>query len=220
MDTNTPTTETAPAVAAAPAAAAPEANAKPAAAAPETDAKATAAVADAPTKTPPAPATKIEAAVPCLIVNDMAASLDFYLNVVGFKMTMGINKEHKATDKTPAAWPSVDFAMLSSTGVHGSPGELMLEIRNPDSPAGALVGAGPLGVGVSLYLRGPDPDAIHAALPPTVKVLVPPHTEWYGMRELTLADPNGYVVTLGRPTGEPCPTIPATEGTTNGDAAK
>jgi len=104
--------------------------------------------------------------------------------------------------------------------VHGSPGELMLEIRNPDSPAGALVGAGPLGVGVSLYLRGPDPDAIHAALPPTVKVLVPPHTEWYGMRELTLADPNGYVVTLGRPTGEPCPTIPATEGTTNGDAAK
>lgn len=142
----------------------------------------------------------------CLVVDDMPGSLSFYVDVLGYKIVFGVDSARKMTETDASAWPSIVFASLSGTGESGTASELMLETRNTENPVGRAAGAGPLGKSVALYLQGPDPDAVAAALPPHVEVLAQPHTQWYGMREVTIADPvNGYTITIGRATGEPCP---------------
>lgn len=150
----------------------------------------------------------ITSAIACLVVNDMPASLAFYVDVLGFKLFMGVDGDRKmaATDD-PAVWPSINFAYLSGTGVDGTASDLMLATRTSEDAIGRAVGDGPLGKGVAIYIKGPDPDVVAANLPPHVEVLAQPHTEWYGTREVTFADPNGYTVTVGKHTGEPCPMV-------------
>lgn len=151
----------------------------------------------------------------CLVVDDMPGSLAFYVNVLGYKVVFGVDSARQMTATDGSAWPSMTFCSLSGTGQSGTASELMLETRNTENPVGRAAGDGPLGKSVALYLQGPDPDAVAATLPPHVEVLAQPHTQWYGMRELTVADPvNGYTITIGRSTGEPCPS--EAQGATDG----
>ncbi|GAB0492998.1 hypothetical protein MMPV_004270 [Pyropia vietnamensis] len=184
---------------------------------------------DTPTKNPIKTVAKDEAAdavaaaiggsvslsISCLTVNDMPASLAFYLDVLGFKLFMGVDGDRKmtATDD-PAVWPSIIFAILSGTGESETASDLMLATRNSEDAIGRALGDGPLGKGMALYLKGPDPDALAATLPPHVEVLAQPQTKWYGTREVSLADPNGYTVTVGKHTDAPCPM--AEQGATGG----
>lgn len=148
----------------------------------------------------------VSSTIACVVVNDMPASLAFYLDVLGFKLFMGVDGDRKmtATDD-PTVWPSIVFAYLSGTGESETASDLMLATRTTEDAIGRAVGDGPLGKGVALYLKGPDPDVLAATFPPHVEVLSQPETMWYGTREVTFADPNGYTVTVGKHTGAPCP---------------
>lgn len=52
---------------------------------------------------------------------------------------------------------------------------------------------------VDLYLYTQDVDGIHARMASTLEVIEPPHDTFYGQRELTVRDPNGFHVTFGEP---------------------
>lgn len=148
----------------------------------------------------------ITGAIACLVVNDMPASLAFYVDVLGFKLFMGVDADRQMTATDASAWPSITFAYLSGTGKSGTASDLMMETRDTEHPMGRAVGDGSLGRGVAIYLQGPDPDEVAASLPSHVDVLQQPHTQWYGSREVTFADPvNGYTVTVGKHLGKPCP---------------
>lgn len=163
----------------------------------------------------------ITGAVACLVVNDMPESLAFYVDVLGFKVFMGVDGDRQMTATDDAAvWPSIVFAYLTGTGVSETASDLMLATRNTEDAIGRAVGDGPLGKGVALYVKGPDPDLVARTLPPHVEVLAQPHTQWYGTREITIADPNGYTVTVGKHTGEPCPMEGKGEGATDGKTSK
>lgn len=54
-----------------------------------------------------------------------------------------------------------------------------------------------------LYIRIPAVDALREALPRTVEVVSGPTDMAYGMRELTLRDPNGFAVTFGETLDRP-----------------
>jgi hypothetical protein len=43
---------------------------------------------------------------------------------------------------------------------------------------------------------GGSVDALHLRLQPAVKVVMPLVTQWYGMREFAIEDPDGYVITF------------------------
>lgn len=148
----------------------------------------------------------ITGAIACLIVDDMPASLAFYVDVLGFKLSIGVDADRQMTSMDASAWPSNTSAYLSGTGQSGTASDLMMETRNTEHPVGRAAGDGSLGKGVTIYLQGPDPDEVAASLPSHVKVLQQPHKLWHGSREVTLADPvNGYTVTVEKHLGEPCP---------------
>lgn len=148
----------------------------------------------------------ITGAIACLVVHDMPASLAFYVGVLGFKLCMGVDADRQMTATDASAWPSITFAYLSGTGNSGTASDLMMETRNTEHPMGRAAGDGSLGKGMAIYLKGPDPDEVATSLPSHVHVLQQPHTQWYGSREVTFADPvNGYTVTVGKHLGQPCP---------------
>jgi hypothetical protein len=54
----------------------------------------------------------------------------------------------------------------------------------------------------TIYCRGIDPAAVAGKVAPE-QVVKGPLVQWYGMRELYLRDPDGYIVCLGVPDGPP-----------------
>ena len=133
-----------------------------------------------------------------LMVTDMEASLRFYHEVLGAPMAFTVDGEQN-TEMPGQISSDVVFASLRV-----GEGELMLQEREnllADSPA---FGADTVpNASMTLYFRVDDVDAIAARLPDGTAVVKPLETTWYGMREIWIRDPDGYVLTIGTPHGEP-----------------
>ena len=68
-----------------------------------------------------------------------------------------------------------------------------------ESPATANL---PIGGGNTMFIEIADVDAFHDSIKDRVTVLMPLVTQWYGMREFTIADPDGYVITFAERVGQ------------------
>lgn len=133
-----------------------------------------------------------------LMVTDMRKSLEFYCNLLGFKLSMGVTADRQMfTDGTLR--DDLVFAVLKQ-----GPVELMLQLRDSlaedvpvfsahDTPCGTF----------TLYIRGKSIDDLADHLAETVEIIKGPETTWYGMRELYVRDPDGYVLAFGAPEGQP-----------------
>lgn len=105
-------------------------------------------------------------------VRDRAASARFYEEVVGLT---------RLPDANPAA------TVFSAGGT-------AFAVREPFP--GVDLDAGPLGAGVGVWFRAPDVEALHARLVAAgVPVVQEPFDGPFG-RQLSLRDPDGYVVTV------------------------
>lgn len=130
--------------------------------------------------------------VPELDVTDVAASLAFYVGVLGFRVLYDRPEER--------------FAFLERDGA-----ELMLEeAAGPGRRFRTAPLERPFGRGVNLQIRAADvarlcEDVITAGLP----LLVPLETRWYrvglverGNRQFVVADPDGYLLRFFEDLGE------------------
>ncbi|HEY0757759.1 MAG TPA: VOC family protein [Acidisarcina sp.] len=131
---------------------------------------------------------KINGLVPLLQVFDMASSLHFYRDLLGFEVVTS----------SPAYNAEGDFhwALLRLEGV-----ELMLntaydEGERPPAPDEArLASHGDVG----LYFGCHDVNAAYEELERKGLNIGPPLDQRYGMRQLTLKDPDGYLLIFQRP---------------------
>lgn len=133
-----------------------------------------------------------------LMITDMVASLRFYHEVLGADLAFTVD----ADQKTEAPGKIGDDVVFAS--VRAGDSELMLQERVSlieDSPA--FDAATTPGASATLYFRVDDVDAIAARLPKQTEILKPLETTWYGMREIWIRDPDGYVLTIGTPDGPP-----------------
>jgi uncharacterized glyoxalase superfamily protein PhnB len=115
--------------------------------------------------------------VPCLFVADMRASLDFYIDVLGFTQT-GYYPIASAPVRTEIRRDGVAI-VLFSVGGH-------IEAESP-----ALSGA--------LYLFPEDVDKLANELRNKVPFAWGPEDTEYGLREFAIRDPNGYILVFGQP---------------------
>lgn len=117
---------------------------------------------------------------PNLLVGSVERSLAFYVDTLGFARGMTV----------PEASP---FAFASVTS--GS-----IEIFFNDA-AGAVeeypgFAGMPIGCTGTLFIDVQGVDALHDRLKPSVKIVMPIDTKFYGMREFAIVDPDGYVITF------------------------
>ncbi len=135
-----------------------------------------------------------------LMVTDMVASLRFYHEALGASIAFTVDGEQN-TEMPGQISKGVVFA-----SVLAGESELMLQERSSlleDSPA--FDSSTTPGASITLYFRVDDVDAIAARLPIATEIVKPLETSWYGMREIWVRDPDGYVLTIGTPSGDPPP---------------
>lgn len=132
-----------------------------------------------------------------LMVSDVAKSLAFYADGLGGKIAFTVNAEQKS-DMDGGI---IDGAIFASVRLGSS--EMMLQEKHnlaEDAPQAFSVDDVPGGT-FSLYFRVDDVDEVLNRLG-DVEVVKPLQLTWYGMKEVWVHDPDGYVVTVGSPEGD------------------
>jgi lactoylglutathione lyase len=120
----------------------------------------------------------VQKLTPNLLVSKVEQSLAFYEGVLGFARGMTVPEQ-----------PPFVFASVTNGPVEIFFNDHAMVAK--ESPATASL---PIGGGNTMFIEIADVDAFHESIKDRVKVLMPLVTQWYGMREFTIADPDGYVI--------------------------
>lgn len=122
---------------------------------------------------------------PALTVTDLDRSIRFYDDALGFKLTFSI--------------PGPDGKLVFANVTNGD-ANLMLGVTPAGQPDPAA--QGPLGSGVNLYVSVDNDDDIDAlferARSAGARVIHEPTDQFWGDRDWTVADPDGYQITVGK----------------------
>jgi len=119
---------------------------------------------------------------PNLVVSDIARNLAFYRDVLGFSIVTTV------PEQPPFAfvWLQRDTVNVflnseAAAGMTAAPGTNILFIT---------LEPGDIAAGI---------DALFAAVNDRAPVAMPVTDQFYGMREFTITDPDGYVITFAQP---------------------
>jgi uncharacterized glyoxalase superfamily protein PhnB len=117
---------------------------------------------------------------PNLLVRDVKKSTEFYRDVLGF--TMG--------ETVPDHEPFV-FVWMK----HGDVSVFLNDIKaaEHDYPPAATM---PQGGTAAMFFIISDVDGYYAAVAAQANVIMPLKTQFYGMREFAVTDPDGHIITF------------------------
>lgn len=143
----------------------------------------------------------ITSATPVLMVDDVGRTVAFYRDVLGFAFLVGVVE---GTRETVAQWPApgpLAFAMMQS-------GQARLMFQTRSSMAAELPRFAETKIGGSLvlYLDCDDLDGLYARLSEHAPFIKAPHKTFYGTRECSFKDVNGYVLTFAESADKTTPT--------------
>ena len=124
--------------------------------------------------------TTFTSVTPNLIVRDIAKSTAFYRDVLGFEIKQTV----------PDLEPFV-FVWLERDSVPVFLNDI--KAAEHDYPAAAEL---PRGGTAALFFVITGVDAYHAAVAPQAKIVMPLKTQFYGMREFAITDPDGHIITF------------------------
>jgi uncharacterized glyoxalase superfamily protein PhnB len=124
---------------------------------------------------------------PNLVVADVGKSLSFYEQVLGFARGMTV----------PEQAPFV-FASVTSGAIEIFLNDRADVAKNHPAIADKLNAS----MGGQMFVEMPAGiDEWWNAVKDRAKVIMPIVTQWYGMREFAVADPDGYVITFAQRVG-------------------
>jgi uncharacterized glyoxalase superfamily protein PhnB len=117
---------------------------------------------------------------PNLLVANVERSLAFYVDTLGFARGMTV------PDESPLV-----FASVTSGAVEIFLNDAATAVKDYPAFAGR-----PLGATGTMFIEVEGVDALHDRLKASVKIVMPIVTQFYGLREFAIEDPDGYVITL------------------------
>ncbi len=131
--------------------------------------------------------------IPNLMVENVADTVQFYQDVLGFHLQVAM--EHIAGAEPKMVMELTDGIQLEWANMVSEGAEFMFQERNSlieDVPALAGV---TIGASQTLYITlDKDIDRHYALMKDRVDVVVEPVSKFYGMREWYLKDCNGYIL--------------------------
>src|SRR5580693_7293808 len=117
---------------------------------------------------------------PNLVVADVARSIVFYRDVLGFALTRTV----------PDEGPFV-FASLES-----GPVEIFLNAMDAAAAEYPAFKDRPIGGTLTQFITVTEIRQMHDALAGRVTTVMPLEKKWYGVTEFAISDPDGYVITF------------------------
>ena len=118
--------------------------------------------------------------VPEIAVSDMQRSLEFYSSLGFLKDNEGI------VDDKGSQWYSLALGDAALWLIR----EDVLEDLDPDEEKGN---------GINIYVTVDDVDAVYEKLKPEAMIVKDIETLWYGLRQFSVSDPDGYLLTINMP---------------------
>ena len=135
--------------------------------------------------------TTFTSVTPNLIVRDIAKSTAFYRDVLGFAIKQTVPDLSRRSPGAEADAEPFVFVWLEH---HGVPVFLNdIKAAAHDYPDAAKL---PQGGSATLFFVMTGVDAYHAAVAPHANVVMPLKTQFYGMREFAITDPDGHIITF------------------------
>jgi catechol 2,3-dioxygenase-like lactoylglutathione lyase family enzyme len=123
---------------------------------------------------------RFQSVTPNLLVRDVKKSTEFYRDVLGF--TMG----ETVPDKEPFV-----FVWLKRDEVSVFLNEVTVAAHDyPDAAKRTPGGT------AAMFFIIDDVDGYHASVAPRANVIMPLKTQFYGMREFAITDPDGHIITF------------------------
>jgi catechol 2,3-dioxygenase-like lactoylglutathione lyase family enzyme len=124
---------------------------------------------------------------PNLFVASVERSVAFYTDVLGFERGMMV----------PPDGGALVFASVTN-------GPVAIFFNDAATAANEYpeLGGKPLGATGTMFIEVVGVDALHTELQPKTSITSPLVTQWYGMREFAIADPDGYMITFAERVGE------------------
>jgi catechol 2,3-dioxygenase-like lactoylglutathione lyase family enzyme len=132
------------------------------------------------TSTSTATTIKFASVTPNLIVRDVATSIAFYRDILGFEV------KETVPDQEPFA-----FVWLTRDGVPVFLNDIKA-VEHEYAGADGLTRGGT----VAMFFVISGVDAYHAMVAPKVNIVMPLKTQFYGMREFAISDPDGHIITF------------------------
>jgi len=117
---------------------------------------------------------------PNLLVANVDRSLSFYVDVLGFERGMTVPEQSPFVFAAVTSGPVEIFFNDAATAITEYPG----------------FAAKPIGATGTMYIEVDGVDALHDRLKAAMKIAMPLVTQFYGMREFAIEDPDGYVITF------------------------
>ena len=130
--------------------------------------------------------TTFASVTPNLLVQDIDRSTTFYRDVLGFSVKQTV----------PDAAPFV-FVWLERDGINvflNDPAAIEKDVPH--------VQARPFGGTATMYFILDNVDGYHAQVAPRARVVMPLQTQFYGMREFAIDDPDGHLLTFAQRVSE------------------
>ena len=124
---------------------------------------------------------KFQKLTPNLEVRDVAASMEFYRSVLGFRPAITV------PDQTPYV-----FGSVTSDNV-----EIFFNDRKAVAEDYPPLGARPAGGALTLFMEVEGIEQVLAAVQKSsAKIVMPLKQQFYGMREFAIEDPEGWIITI------------------------
>ena len=117
---------------------------------------------------------------PNLVVGNVERSVAFYVDTLGFERGITMPEQSPFVFASVTSGPIEIFFNDTAAAVKEYPG----------------FGGKPIGATGTLFIEVDGVDELHDRLKPAVKVVMPIVTQFYGMREFAIEDPDGYVITF------------------------
>jgi lactoylglutathione lyase len=114
---------------------------------------------------------------PNLMVEDVAQTLTFYQDVLGFTTLTTVPDE-----------PPFAFAIVQREGV-----EIMFQSRPSLSENVPALAGVPIGASQSFYVEVENVEELYQQIRGKAEIVVDMHTTWYGTCEFYFRDLNGYI---------------------------
>lgn len=121
---------------------------------------------------------------PNLVVSDVARTVAFYRDVLGFQVQMTVPEEAPFVFAILTNGPVEVFA-----NAHGVAADEYPAFRDQK-----------IGGTLTLFMEVNGVEAAYDALKSKVNIVMPLEKKWYGMTEFAFTDPDGYIITFAERT--------------------
>lgn len=132
---------------------------------------------------------KLQKLTPNMIVNDVRETVEFYVEILGFKLNMAVPENTETVENELKGDETYSYAMVSRDEV-----SIMFVKKGVFEEDHLLLNDSAIGASVSFYIDVEDVNEMYRSVKDRAEIVVDLRTAWYGMEEFYIKDCNGYIL--------------------------